>query len=266
MTLANHALPGGSWLSSRLGTDPASRIRLFCLPHAGAGTAMYNIWKRFLPASVEVCPIQIPGREVRLAEPSFTDCALLIAEMTTALSSHLDKPYAIFGHSMGALLALDLARSLRSANLPEPSYLFVSGRNATHVPMKHGAIHQMPDDEFLAALATRYGGLPQEILDTPELLELYLPILRADLTLLETHRYEALAPLDCPIAAFAGSDDPNVSVAGLQAWEEHTTAAFEAKWFSGDHFYLAGASRLALLQLLGDKLAQVVPTSVAQGS
>jgi len=256
MIFADDAEPASKWISPRSRID-AARIRLFCLPHAGAGTAMYNMWKRFLPAFVEVCPVQIPGREARLGEPSITDCARLIAEITSAMSGHLDKPYAIFGHSMGALLALDLARSLRSAGLPAPSYLFVSGRNATHVPMKHGSIHQMPDDEFLEALATRYGGLPQEILETPELLELYLPILRADLTLLETHRYEALAPLDCPIAAFAGKDDRNVSAEGLDAWGEHTTAAFEMKWFAGDHFYLTGVSRTDLLQFLGERLTRL---------
>lgn len=263
MKLANDGLPGGSWISPRTRTDGAG-IRLFCLPHAGAGTAMYNIWKRFLPAFVEVCPVQIPGREARLAEPSYTDCALLISEMTAALSMYMDKPYAIFGHSMGALLALDLARSLRSAGYPEPSFLFVSGRNATHVPMKHGAIHQMPDGEFLTALATRYGGLPQEILDTPELLEVYLPILRADLTLLETHCYEALAPLSCPISAFSGSEDPNVSAEGLQAWAEHTTGTFEAKWFNGNHFYLSGPSRSDLLGLLSDKLTQTLAAISSQ--
>jgi surfactin synthase thioesterase subunit len=219
---------------------------------------MYNMWKRFLPGFVELCPVQIPGREARLAEPSFTDCALLIKEMTSALAGYMDMPYAIFGHSMGALLALDLARSLRSAGLPEPSCLFVSGRNATHVPMKHGSIHQMPDEEFLEALATRYGGLPQEILDTPELLELYLPILRADLTLLETHRYRALAPLGCPIVALSGKDDRNVSVNGLEAWGEQTTAEFETKWFEGGHFYLTDPSRTELLDFLGDRLTRIV--------
>ena len=262
MTLANDTFPGGKWISPRTRIDGA-RIRLFCLPHAGSGTAMYNTWKRFLPPFVEVCPIQIPGREARLAEPSYTDCALLIAELTAALSAYMNAPYAIFGHSMGALLALDLARSLRSSGHPEPSYLFVSGRNATHVPMKHGSIHRLPDDEFLAALATRYGGLPPEILETPELLELYLPTLRADLTLLETHRYEALAPLDCPISALSGKDDPNVSGEGMQAWGEHTTGIFEVKWFEGEHFYLSGPSRQALLELIGVRLTGIVsPTLV----
>jgi medium-chain acyl-[acyl-carrier-protein] hydrolase len=263
MTLANEASPGGDWISPR-GRIDGARIRLFCLPHAGAGTAMYNTWRRFLPAFVELCPVQIPGREARLAEPSITDCARLIAEMTSALAVYMDRPYAIFGHSMGALLALDLARSLRSAGLPEPRCLFFSGRNATHVPMNHGSIHQMPDDEFLQALTTRYGGLPREILETPELLELYLPILRADLTLLETHRYEALAPLDCPVYALSGKEDSNVSDEGLDAWSEHTTGEFEAKRFDGGHFYLTGPGRTDLLEFLGDTLARLDAATPAQ--
>ena len=244
------------WLTTRA-ASPQSSIRLFCLPHAGAGTSAYNLWKRFLPATIEVCPIQIPGRESRLSEACVTDCTTLIESITLALTAHLDKPYAIFGHSMGALLALDLAQSLRAHGLRSPSHLFVSGRNATHVPMKHGSIHKMEDEDFLAALATRYGGLPQEILDTPELLELYLPILRADLTLLETHRYQPLGPLDCPVSAFCGKDDANVSVAGLEAWGEHTSSTFETKWFDGGHFYLSGPSRATLLDLVAARLAAI---------
>lgn len=263
MTSANHSsstsIAAGAWLSARGRADSEdARIRLFCLPHAGAGTAAYNIWKRFLPASIEVCPIQIPGRESRLSEASWTESEALIEGITLGIADRLDKPYGIFGHSMGALLALDLAQNIRDHGLREPSRLFVSGRNATHVPMKHGSIHKMPDEEFLDALARRYGGLPQEILETPELLELYLPILRADLTLLETHCYQPCGPLACPISAFSGKDDANVSREGLEAWGEHTTGGFEMRWFDGGHFYLAGASRAALLELIRDRLEAVV--------
>ena len=255
MTPAHPTPASNPWLATRVASHQ-SGIRLFCLPHAGAGTSAYNLWKRFLPATIEVCPIQIPGRESRISEPSVTDCTTLIESIT--LATHLDKPYAIFGHSMGALLALDLAQSLRANGLRTPSHLFVSGRNATHVPMKHGSIHKMGDEEFLAALAIRYGGLPQEILDTPELLELYLPILRADLTLLETHQYQRLGPLDCPISAFSGKDDANVSREGLEAWGDHTSAAFEAHWFDGGHFYLSGPSRAPLLDLISHRLTSAV--------
>jgi medium-chain acyl-[acyl-carrier-protein] hydrolase len=215
---------------------------------------MFNIWKRSLPAFIEVCPILLPGREGRLSEPSCIDSETLIAHITAALAGHMDKPYAIFGHSMGALLALELAQSLRSSGLREPGYLFVSGRNASHLPLAQRFLHQLPDDQFLAELETRYGGIPQEILTMPEMLELYLPILRADLTLLETHLHRDRLPLNCPIAAFAGRDDRNVSPAGIEAWGEHTTAGFETRWFEGGHFYLSGASRTALLSLIGERL------------
>ena len=262
MTLPNQTAISGPWLSSR-SPDSSARIRLFCLPHAGAGASAYNIWKRFLPAFIEVCPIRIPGRETRLSEASCTDSVTLTDSITLGLSGHLDKPYAIFGHSMGALLALDLAQNMRARGLRQPSHLFVSGRNATHVPMKHGSIHKMEDEDFLAALSIRYGGLPQEILDTPELLELYLPILRADLTLLETHHYQPLGPLACPISAFCGKDDANVSRDGLEAWREHTSASFETRWFDGGHFYLSGASRAPLLRTISDQLTAVLAISPA---
>ena len=263
MISANQASMRGAWISPRTEIDE-TKVRLFCLPHAGAGTAIYNTWKRFLPPSVELCSIQIPGREARIAEPSYTDCARLIAEATAALSGYMDKPYAIFGHSMGALLAFDLARSLRSAGYPTPSCLFVSGRDATHIPIKHEPIHTKSDEDFLAALSLRYGGLPKEVLEMPELMEVYLPILRADMTLLETHQYEALAPLDCPIVALYGADDPNVSPESLDAWREHTTAGFEAVRFEGNHFYLTGPSRSALLEYLSERLSQVAATTSPQ--
>jgi medium-chain acyl-[acyl-carrier-protein] hydrolase len=252
MTLSNGGVRSGSWLAPS--RNPEAKVRLFCLPHAGAGTASYHGWKRQLPAEIEICPVQIPGRESRLAEPSYTSSEALIEEIALAIAGRTDKPYAIFGHSMGALLALDLALRLREHGQPEPVHLFVSGRNATHVPMKHGSIHMLTDEEFLDALAIRYGGLPQEILETPELLEVYLPILRADLTLLETHTYIARSPLACPVSAFAGKEDKNVSQTGLTAWGEHTTGRFESLWFEGDHFYLNGASRPALLEAIANRL------------
>jgi len=249
--------PANAWLTK--GRNPEARVRLFCLPHAGAGAAGYHGWKRLLPAAIEVCPVQIPGRENRLSEPPYLDSEALIEETALAMAGSLDLPYAIFGHSMGALLALDLALRLREHGQPEPAYLFVSGRNATHVPMKHGSIHTLSDEEFLDALAIRYGGLPREILETPELLELYLPILRADLTLLETHIYRERAPLGCPIAAFAGVEDRNVSEAGLLAWGEHTTGPFESRRFEGDHFYISGISRGELLELIAARLIESTP-------
>lgn len=245
----------GRWITPPRAQSTATTVRLFCLPHAGAGTAMYNQWQRALPSFIEVCPILLPGRESRLSEPSLTDSATLVGHITAAVADHLDKPYAIFGHSMGALLASELADSLVGKGLRAPSHLFVSGRNASHLPLHQLHLHQLPDDEFLAALDTRYGGLPKEILETPELLELYLPILRADLTLLETHDYRLRGQLACPISVFAGKEDANISETKLQAWSKHTTGPFELRWFEGDHFYLTGPSKPPLLAHLSDRLS-----------
>lgn len=253
MTSANGSIGSGAWLAPS--RNPDAHARLFCLPHAGAGTAVYHGWKRLLPATIEVVPIQIPGRESRLAEPPITDAEALVEAIVLAIAGHLDKPYAIFGHSMGALLALNLALRLREHGLQEPIHLFVSGRNALHIPIR-GSIHKLTDREFLDALAVRYGGLPREIIETPEFLDLYLPILRADMTLTETFVYKKRAPLTYPLTAFSGKDDSNVSKEGLAAWQEHTTGRFESRWFDGDHFYLNGPSRAVLLDLIASRLTE----------
>jgi medium-chain acyl-[acyl-carrier-protein] hydrolase len=256
MTLENGDSRNGPWLAPS--RNPAAKVQLFFLPHAGAGTAVYHSWKRLLPADIDLCLVQIPGRESRLGEASYTDAEALIEEIALAMASRLNKPYAIFGHSMGALLALDLAFRLREHGQPDPLYLFVSGRNATHIPLsvRHGAINKLSDEEFLEALAVKYGGLPREILETPELLEVYLPILRADLILLERHRFERRPPLNCPIAAFAGRRDDNVSPEGLAAWREHTSGRFESRLFDGTHFYLHGDNRSELVDLVAARLKE----------
>ena len=180
----------------------------------------------------------------------------MIEQIADALSGNLDKPYAIFGHSMGALLAFELAQRLHANSLRRPSYLFISGRMAAHLPWEQ-RLHELPDDEFIAELEKRYGGLPQQILQNPELLEIYLPILRGDLTLLGNYRYSRKPPLGCPILATAGTQDRNVSVEALTAWSEHTSSDFQTEWFEGDHFYLTGASRQPLLKLIVEKLVSL---------
>jgi medium-chain acyl-[acyl-carrier-protein] hydrolase len=196
-----------------------------------------------------------------MGEQLCTESEEMIEQMADGLSQHLDKPYAIFGHSMGALLAFELAQRLQATALRRPSYLFLSGRMAAQLPWKL-RLHELPDDEFIAELEKRYGGLPQQILQDPQLLEIYLPILRADLTLLGKYRYSKKLPLSCPILATAGKQDSNVSNEALLAWREHTSGEFQTEWLEGGHFYLAGESRKPLLELLSKKLAGLNVTSV----
>jgi surfactin synthase thioesterase subunit len=160
--------------------------------------------------------------------------------MQWPVKAYLDVPFAIFGHSMGSLLAYEWAVRLAQAGASDPLCLFVSGRNAVHLPLERADLHQLSDEAFVQELRTRYGGRPEDLLADAELREVFLPILRADLELVETYRHGPDAMLRCPLMAFAGVDDNSVTEAGLNAWGELTTGAFSARRVPGDHFYSVG--------------------------
>lgn len=244
------------WISPRDRVTGAG-VRLFCLPHAGAGATAYQTWKRDFPPFVEICAVRLPGRETRLSEKSFSDSHLLVNEMAEVLAGDCNMPYAIFGHSMGAVLAYELALSLRDKGLPQPETLFLSGRIAAHLEIRNKPLHELPLDSFLAELELRYGGLPRELLADREMLDFYLPILRTDLKLIETYRYHEREPLNCPIVVSAGSDDQSVWEEGLLAWKEHTTREFDLCTFQGGHFYLSGESRQPFMERLQARLKAI---------
>ena len=233
------------WISETDANAPGKR--LFCLPHAGAGVAEYYRWKRILLQSAAVCPIRLPGRERRLSEPFIPDAKLLVTEILTAIQNYLAAPYAIYGHSMGAILAYELATQIAAAGLPPPICLIVSGRNAPQLEPAHRDLHLLDDEAFLAALRERFGGSQDEVLAVPELRELFLPILRADLKLVETYPVST-GKLTCPIAAFAGTEDHSVSDSGLEGWSEATSATVITHRFPGDHFYSPGKGQQVLLE------------------
>jgi medium-chain acyl-[acyl-carrier-protein] hydrolase len=161
----------------------------------------------------------------------------LVHELAEAILPELDKPFAFFGHSMGALIAFELTHQLRKLNQPSPAHLIVSGRSAPHLPDTDPQTHDLPEKEFLEELR-RLNGTPAEALDHPELMQLMLPILRADFAICETYSYEDRPVLDCPITALGGLDDANVSREELASWRERTSGAFTMRMFPGDHFYL----------------------------
>jgi surfactin synthase thioesterase subunit len=233
-------------------------MRLFCLPHAGSGAAAFYRWKRDLP-SIDVCPILLPGREARLSEASCEDASELVDALLEAVAPYLDVPFAIFGHSMGALLAYEWALRLQDAGLRQPLCLFVSGRNAAHLPFGHRELHRLDDSRFVEELRIRYGG-SSTLLEDAELREVFLPILRADLRLVETYRHGAEELLDCPIMAFAGLEDASVSPAGLTGWGDLTRGGFVEHRFEGDHFFHVGAGRDMLLEAIGRRMASAKPT------
>lgn len=223
------------WISCRK-PGPQTRLRLFCFPYAGAGAMIFRTWSNGLPADVEVCPVQLPGRGTRLMERPFTQLSPLIEALAQALAPLLDQPFAFFGHSLGALISFELARRIRQYRL-HPVHLFVSGARAPQLPHRAPPLHTLPDKEFMLELR-RLNGTPAELLDHKELMEIMLPLLRADFALYETYVYSTEPPLDCPITAFGGLQDHKVSNSDLEAWCAQTSASFSMSMFPGDHFFL----------------------------
>jgi surfactin synthase thioesterase subunit len=185
-----------------------------------------------------VWTVQLPGREQRSREAPKTSIVELVHEIVPALLPHLDLPFAIFGHSMGAVLASEVTRALAEAGNPLPQHLLVSGRRPPHIAGTEPHMHGLPDPAFIAELNRRYRGIPAEILEQPDLMALFLPVLRADLTALETHLPARRAPLSCPISAFGGVDDALTPREHLDAWRGETSGAFQVRVYPGDHFYL----------------------------
>ena len=209
-----------------------------------------------MPAGVEVCPLQLPGRERRLPEKAFTRMEPLVEAIASAILPYLDKPFAFFGHSMGGIIGFELARRLRGEYGLKPEQLFVSGRRAPQIPSTKPVTYNLPEDELIEELR-RLNGTPKEVLEHPELLSLLLPVLRADFEVIQTYQYIEGPPLDCPISAFGGLEDADVGRDKLEGWREQTTAAFALRILPGDHFFLH-SSRATLLRILSQEIGQVL--------
>src|SRR5258707_4225829 len=231
---------------------PHARIRLFCFPYAGGSASIFRTWHEYLPQEVEICPVQLPGREGRLLEQPFSHLPALIETLASALTPFLDRPYAFFGHSMGALVSFELVRHLRRLESQAlPVRLFVSGRRAPHIPDLDPPVSSLSEAEFIEELR-RLKGTPEEILRNEELLRLLLPIILADFNLCETHTYTPDSPLPCPITAFGGLYDTEVTRQMLAAWREQTCSSFKLRFFDGDHFFLHKERKELLAALMQD--------------
>jgi len=227
-------------------------VNLFCLPHAGGCASAYFPWSRALPPFVNLWAVQLPGREGRIAEPAMTSAGRLSAQIVEAITPLLGERFALFGHSMGALLAFEIARGLRDRRLPAPVALFLSGCGAPKPRPAANPIHLLPDDGFLAEVR-RLGGTPPTVLADAEMMSLVLPRLRADIQLYESYSFSGGPALAVPISAFGGLDDVESPRDELAGWARLTTGAFSLQLFPGDHFYL-NSQRAALLRAIGGAL------------
>jgi len=249
------SLPGtGRWVGGnqwREATDAPQR--LFCFSHAGGGAAFFRPWRTALAPAIDVRPVQLPGRECRFDEPPYRRMDQLLEPLCAALEPYLDRPYALFGHSMGSLVAYEIACRFSEGSGPAPSCLIVSGRRGPRIPSDHRLLHRLPDAEFLTEVG-RLGGMPQEVLDEPDLLAIILRALRADFELTETYRPPHGARLASAVAAYMGTTDPEVDRCGLDGWRQETTGPFTARVFPGGHFYLKG-DRPDVLRAVAQDLA-----------
>jgi medium-chain acyl-[acyl-carrier-protein] hydrolase len=217
--------------------DAAAPLRLWCLPFAGGGAAVWHPWARPLAGVAEIVAVRPPGRENRFAERPFVRLATLVAAVVDELAPYSHEDYALCGHSLGGLAVFEIARALRARGLNPPQALIVCGVRAPHHPPDQPLVHPLPHREFIEEVERRYGDIPPEIRQHPEFLELLLPVLRADLEVFETYVYAAEAPLDLPVLALGGDRDCVVSAAQLRDWRAHTTAEFVADLLPGGHFF-----------------------------
>ncbi len=238
------------WVSPRA-VNPAARVRLFCFPFAGGGAATFVPWKRLLLPEVEVCPVQLPGRETRFVEAPHERVETLVPALLQGLEPLFDLPFAFFGHSMGALIAFELAQRLREEGRRGPALLHVAGAGA---PSRYdpGEALSALDDAGLVEALRHFEGTPASVLENAELLELVLPTIRADFALCESYRYRARPPLECSLVATGGTGDLTVAPGALDAWAEHTRGPFRLRMVPGGHFFLEESTPLVLRQLATD--------------
>ena len=220
--------------------NPQAGLRLFCFPYAGGGAGIFRAWPASLPSYIEVYAAQLPGCGARIAEPPFTHISAMVESIADGLRPHLGKPFAFFGHSMGAIIGFELARLLRREDSPGPLHLFVSGHPAPQLPVDFRRTYDLPEQELIEELR-RLNGTPPEVLAQPELMQLMLPILRADFEVCQTYECSPEPPLDCPVTVFGGTDDGETGRERLEPWREQTTAPFSLMMLPGDHFFLNGA-------------------------
>jgi medium-chain acyl-[acyl-carrier-protein] hydrolase len=252
---------GTSWIL-RPRPRPAAQVRLFCFPYAGVGASAYRAWQAALPPEIEACGVQPPGRENRFREPLVPAISGLAAAAADGLQPHLDKPFAFFGHSLGALVSFEVARLLRRRGVRSPLHLFVSACRAPQLPDPHPPLHGLPAVDFVREVRDRYDAIPAAVADNEEMLQLVMPVVRADFEAFETYLYSADTPLDCPISCFGGTQDRFANPEELKGWQRQTNREFRLRLHPGGHFFLQSAES----EVLEELAAELAVSAGAHGS
>lgn len=229
-----------------------SSLRLYCFAYAGGSAHVFAGWQAQLPPQIEVAAIQLPGRAARMGEAPPASIAQIVEQLAPVIASQGAPRFAFFGHSLGALVAFELARHMAARGMRQPERLFASACNPPQHRGKSRMLHQLPDQAFLAALA-EYDGTPPEVLQHRELMELMMPTLRADFRLAEAYAYSPGPLLAMPITVLCGRQDQYVDVDRAALWQSETLGACATEVFDGGHFFL-GSERPAVLAYVSSQL------------
>ncbi|EST35962.1 hypothetical protein N566_16925 [Streptomycetaceae bacterium MP113-05] len=264
MSRADVLAPDARWFPDGAPGDVAGAgLTLICFPFAGGTASVYRGWQEHLGEDVRVVSVQLPGRGLRLRERPLSAMDPLVEELVAALTrSGLPQRYALFGHSMGALLAYEVACELRRRGEQQPLHFFASGSRAPHL-YGDRSDHTLPDEE-LRKVVTDLGGLGADESIAAAYFRRRLPALRADLRACETYVWSPRPPLECPMTAFSAMDDPLATARQVEEWRAYTSCSFLSRHIPGDHFFLnAGSTRARLLRELRVEIGQFPAPSSA---
>lgn len=238
----------------------ARHLRVICFSYAGGSAANFTPWQNLVNPQIEICAIQLPGRGMRFHEPCIDSLPAVVEQLARVIESKDKMPFVFFGHSMGGLIAFELARYCKRHCLASPEHLFVSGCDAPQHRKPSRRLHELDNRGLIDALRD-YNGTPPEILNNHELMELIIPSIRSDFAMIETYRYDADKPLDLPITVLAGKTDVHLSPLQTQGWQRETTRHCDIKWFDGDHFFI-NSQRKAVLDCVNSALTEILATKI----
>lgn len=228
------------------------KYRVFCFPYAGGSAAVYRTWNIDFPQEIEVCAVEIPGR-IQLRTPPAQNLPELIDAILPDMEVFLDKPFVFFGHSFGAIIAYEVAKRFQQENKPLPEHLWLSSRRAPQLPLNQASTYQLDDEAFIEAMQRQYNAIPPQILNEKELLNLLLPILKADIRINEMYVGELNPVLNIPLTIMHGLQDNSISREQLQQWSAVTSASSEILVFAGGHFFI-DAERKSLTRKIVEKI------------
>jgi len=251
-----YALGNNSWFVCHR-PNPVARLRLFGFPYAGGGASSYCSWSKDLPSDIEIVGVQMPGLEGRRVDSGAPNIPILVQALAEVMYRDLGRPFALFGHSFGALIAFEIGRQLRRQYQCGPVHFFGSGSRAPQIPVSEVPINHLTDKAFVRELQRRYNCIPDEILQNRDILKELLPGLRESVRLYESYKYSNGDPLDCPITVFGGLQDDTVNREGLEAWRYQTKATFSLHMIPGDHFFIHFA-REHFLRTLSDEIKRIL--------